>query len=106
MNMKKSILFLDYKSQFNHQNKHDIALEVNGVYLSYTLPIQYHYKDVVKGEIYKPFHVVPAVSVQFKQPVYISNSNKNQNVSVVLSNYSNEDIDRAILELFPSNPNL
>ncbi|WCM42321.1 PIG-L family deacetylase [Flavobacterium sp. CBA20B-1] len=84
--------FNDFKNQFNSTQKNEIGLEVNGVYLAYNLPIQYHYKDVVKGEIYKPFHVVPAVSVQFKQPVYISNSNKNQNVSVVLSNYSDEEI--------------
>ena len=64
--------FNDFKNQFNTIKKNEIGLEINGVYLSYTLPIQYHYKDVVKGEIYKPFHVVPAVSVQFKQPVYIS----------------------------------
>src|SRR5690606_19920483 len=89
--------FNDFKNQFKSTKKNEIGLEVNGVYLSYTLPIQYHYKDVVKGEIYKPFHVVPAVSIQFKQPVYISNSNKNQNVSVVLSNYSEEDISGKIM---------
>ena len=89
--------FNDFKNQFNPTNKNEIGLEVNGVYVSYTLPIQYHYKDVVKGEIYKPFHVVPAVSVQFKQPIYISSSNKNQNVSVVLSNYSDEDINSKLL---------
>lgn len=89
--------FNDFKNQFNSTTKNEIGLEVNGVYLSYNLPIQYHYKDVVKGEIYKPFHVVPAVSVQFKQPVYISNSNKNQNVSVVLSNYSDEDVSGTIM---------
>lgn len=88
--------FNDFKDQFNSTEKNEIGLEVNGVYLSYTLPIQYHYKDVVKGEIYKPFHVVPAVSVQFKQPVYISNSNKNQNVSVVLSNYSDTEVNGKI----------
>jgi len=96
-NFKFINTFNDFKNQFNTIKKNEIGLEVNGVYLSYTLPIQYHYKDVVKGEIYKPFHVVPAISVQFKQPVYISNSNKNQNVSVVLSNYSDEDVNGEII---------
>jgi len=87
-NFKFIDTFNDFKNQFNPTNKNEIGLEINGVYLSYTLPIQYHYKDVVKGEIYKPFHVILDISAQFKQPVYISN--KNQNVSIVLSNYSNK----------------
>lgn len=97
--------FSDFKNQFNTIKKNEIGLEVNGVYLSYTLPIQYHYKDVVKGEIYKPFHVVPAVSIQFKQPVYISSSNKKQNVSVVLSNYSDTEISGEILVSLVNEPN-
>jgi len=89
--------FNDFKNQFHSTKKNEIGLEVNGIYLSYTLPIQYHYKDVVKGEIYKPFHVVPAISIQFKQSVYISNPKKNKNISVFLSNYSNEDINSKLL---------
>ncbi|MEG1265984.1 MAG: LmbE family protein, partial [Myroides sp.] len=89
--------FNDFKNQFNSTKKNEIGLEINGVYLSYTLPIQYHYKDVVKGEIYKPFHVVPAVSIQFKQSVYISNPKKNKNISIFLSNYSNEDINSKLV---------
>lgn len=89
--------FNDFKNQFNSTKKNEIGLEVNGVYLSYSLPIQYHYKDVVKGEIYKPFHVVPAVSIQFKQSVYISNPKKNKNISIFLSNFSNEDINSKLV---------
>ena len=89
--------FNDFKNQFNPNQKNEIGLEINGVYLLYTLPIQYHYKDVVKGEIYKPFHVVPAISIQFKQSVYISNPKKNKNISIFLSNYSDEDINSKLL---------
>ncbi len=96
-NFKFINTFNDFKNQFNSTPKNEIGLEVNGVYLSYSLPIQYHYKDVVKGEIYKPFHIVPAVSVQFKQPVYVSNKNKQQNISVILSNYSDEPINGKIV---------
>ncbi len=89
-NFKFIDTFNDFKTQFQQNSKNEIGLEVNGVYISFPAPIQYHYKDVAKGEIYKPFHIVLDISAQFKQPVYISNSNKNQNVSVVLSNYSNK----------------
>lgn len=96
-NFKFINTFNDFKNQFNSTTKNEIGLEVNGVYLSYNLPIQYHYKDVVKGEIYKPFHVVPAVSIQFKQSVYISNPKKNKNISIFLSNFSNEDINSKLV---------
>jgi len=84
--------FNDFKTQFHQDNINEITLEINGVPISFPVEIQYRYKDVVKGEIYKPFHIVPVVSVQFKQPVYITNGNKNQEISVILSNYSKKDI--------------
>lgn len=86
-NFKFIDTFNDFKNQFNSTKKNEIGLEVNSVYLSYTLPIQYHYKDVVKGEIYKPFHVVPAVSMEFEKPVSF-----NGKTSIIFSNYSNKDI--------------
>lgn len=89
--------FNDFKNQFNPISKHEIGLEINSVYVSFPVEIQYKYKDEVKGEVYKPFHVVPKVSVQFKQPVYLSNNDKQQNISVVLSNYSDEDVNGKIV---------
>lgn len=84
--------FNDFKNQFNATKKNEIGLEINGVYLSYNLPIQYHYKDVVKGEIYKPFHVVSAVSIRFNQSTYITNNKQDQKVEIVTDNYSDESL--------------
>ncbi len=84
--------FEGYIKQFDHSEKNEIGLMINDVYLTYPLIIQYHYKDVVKGEIYKPFHILPKVSVQFKQPTYIVNSNQNQSIEILLTNYSNNAI--------------
>ncbi|KAA5535344.1 PIG-L family deacetylase [Paenimyroides baculatum] len=91
-NFKFIDTFNDFKNQFNATKKNEIGLEVNGVYLSYNLPIQYHYKDVVKGEIYKPFHIVPAVSVRFNQSTYITNNKQDQKVEIVTDNYSDENL--------------
>ena len=96
-NFKFINTFNDFKTQFYQNNKNEITLEINDVSISFPIEIQYRYKDVVKGEIYKPFHVVPAVSVQFKQPIYVSNKDKQQNISVVLSNYSDESINGKIV---------
>lgn len=73
--------------------KNKIGLEINGVYLTYSLPIQYRYKDVVKGEVYKPFHVIRKVSVKIKNPVYIAKKNKDLTITAIIDNYSNEDIE-------------
>src|SRR5690606_21688891 len=86
-NFKFIDTFNDFKTQFQQNSKNEIGLEVNGVYISFPAPIQYHYKDVAKGEIYKPFHIVPAVSVKFSQPTYIA-SNQNQKIEIILDNYS------------------
>ncbi|HLV45409.1 MAG TPA: PIG-L family deacetylase [Flavobacterium sp.] len=95
-NFKFINTFTDFKNQFEHNNKNVIGLEINGTYISFPVDIQYRYKDAVKGEVYQPFHVVPRVSVAFKQPVYLSNNNQ-QNVAVVLDNYTNEAIDGTII---------
>ncbi|TDS63653.1 PIG-L family deacetylase [Myroides indicus] len=91
--------FYDFKNQFNQNNGNEIGLEINGIYISFPVQIQYHYKDVAKGEIYKPFNVVPKVSVQFKQSVYISNSNQNLVIDLMLTNYSNATVNGELLLL-------
>lgn len=91
--------FYDFKNQFDQNNGNEIGLEINGIYISFPVQIQYHYKDVAKGEIYKPFNVVPKVSVQFKQSVYISNSNQNLVIDLMLTNYSNATVNGELLLL-------
>lgn len=80
--------FEDFKSQFSTDKNNEIGIEINGVYISYPVNIQYHYKDVVKGEIYQKFHVIPEVSVRFAQPTYISSSNQQQQTKLLLDNYT------------------
>lgn len=91
-NFKFINTFNDFKTQFYQNNKNEITLEINDVSISFPIEIQYRYKDVVKGEIYKPFHVVPAVSVKFSQPTYIA-SNQNQKIEIILDNYSDVNTD-------------
>lgn len=84
--------FGDFEGQFQQKNTQSIGIEINKIYFSFPIKIQYRYKDVVKGEIYEPFHVIRRISAQFKQPVYISNEQA-QKASVLVSNYSNETIN-------------
>src|SRR5690606_9278643 len=95
--------FSDFKTQFDIPFKNKIGLTINDVSLEYDLPIQYKYKDVVTGEIYKPFHIIPAASIQFSKNVYINN-NTNSKSSVILSNYTNDEIS-GIIEVYRNNNN-
>lgn len=82
--------FNDFKSQFSKDQQNEIGIEINGIYITYPVNIQYHYKDVAKGEIYQNFHVIPAVSVRFAQPTYISSSNQQPETKLQLDNYTAE----------------
>lgn len=90
--------FNDFKNQFKEQPVAQISVNIFNVDLTYSLPIQYHYKDVVKGEIYKPFHIVPEVSVQFQQTTYIQNSVKSK-ATVLLTNYAAKNLNGTLVVL-------
>ncbi|MBA5793549.1 PIG-L family deacetylase [Flavobacterium sp. xlx-214] len=94
--------FNDFKNQFKEQAVAQISVNIFNVDLTYTLPIQYHYKDVVKGEIYKPFHIVPEVSVQFQQTTYIQNSAKSK-ATVLLTNYAAKNLNGTLVVLNSKN---
>src|SRR5690606_27741084 len=96
-NFKFIDTFNDFKTQFYQNNKNEITLEINDVSISFPIEIQYRYKDVVKGEIYKPFHVVPAVSVRINQSTYITNNKQEQKFEIVTDNYSDENLKSTLL---------
>jgi len=91
--------FEDFKSQFSSDAANEIGIEINGVYISYPASLQYHYKDVVKGEIYQAFQVIPEVSVKFSQATYISSSNQQPRTTLLLDNYTSQK-QTGILSVF------
>jgi len=60
------------------------VLDFNGTKISYTKPLVYKYNDPVKGEVYKPFEIIPEASVNLDEKVYIFNSNNSKNISVTV----------------------
>jgi LmbE family N-acetylglucosaminyl deacetylase len=65
-------------------------LDFNGILISFLKEIVYKYNDPVKGEVYKPFEILPEVSATFKEKVYVFADEKSQIVSVkVKSNRKN-----------------
>lgn len=57
---------------------------IEGVDFKVTRPVQYKYTDPVKGELYQPLRVVPAITGAFDQPVYVLDGAKEKQVQLQL----------------------
>lgn len=59
-------------------------LTVENVNLSYTKPIIYKTNDPVKGEVYKPFEIIPEASAKISEKVIILDSNAQRDIEVII----------------------
>jgi LmbE family N-acetylglucosaminyl deacetylase len=57
-------------------------VEINGVTIPFERNITYKYNDDVKGEVYQPFDIVPAVTSSFAEKVYIFNTDREKTITV------------------------
>lgn len=60
----------------------DFWIDIGGVEIPFERTVIYKYNDDVKGEVYQPLDVVPAVTSAITEKVYILNSDKPRNVTV------------------------
>ncbi|AIM35344.1 LmbE family protein [Sphingobacterium sp. ML3W] len=65
------------------------GLIIHGRAFSYTKPIQYKYTDPVRGEIYNPIAISPAITASLDQYVVLSQNNKAQQITLTFTNQSN-----------------
>jgi LmbE family N-acetylglucosaminyl deacetylase len=59
-------------------------LIIDNTAISYTKPLVYKMNDPVKGEVYKPFEIIPEASVKLNESVYIFNSNNSKSIIVTV----------------------
>ena len=57
-------------------------LDINGVTIPFLKNVVYKYNDDVKGEVYQPLDIVPAVTSAFAEKVYIFNSDRDKTITV------------------------
>lgn len=57
-------------------------IEINGVVIPFEREVIYKYNDEVKGEVYKPFDVIPVATSSILDKVKIFNSDKSKSVGV------------------------
>lgn len=58
------------------------TIDVNGVSIPFERNVVYKYNDDVKGEVYQPLDIVPAVTSSFAEKVYIFNNDKDKTITV------------------------
>ncbi|MCB0383024.1 MAG: PIG-L family deacetylase [Psychroserpens sp.] len=59
-------------------------LNVENVNISYTKPIVYKTNDPVKGEVYKPFEIIPEASAKISERVIILDTDKQRDIEVIV----------------------
>ena len=64
------------------QAKVTFGIEINGVVIPFEKDIVHKYNDDVKGEVYQPLNIVPAITSSITEKVVIFNSNKPKNITV------------------------
>ena len=55
-------------------------IEIEGLYMPVIMPLVYKYTDPVKGEIYRPFEILPPVTVNSTDKVYVFANSKPRSV--------------------------
>ncbi|WP_026705938.1 PIG-L family deacetylase [Flavobacterium soli] len=79
--------------------KTEFIISIDGVLIPYERFVVYKYNDEVKGEVYKPFDIVPDVTTTFLDKVKIFNNQKHKTVSVKIKAGRNDIKGNLHLEL-------
>ncbi|WP_445452096.1 PIG-L family deacetylase [Flavobacterium sp. 25HG05S-40] len=59
-------------------------IEINGTTIPFERKVIYKYNDDVKGEVYQPLDIVPAVTSSFTEKVYIFNNDRDKVITVTV----------------------
>jgi len=59
-------------------------LNIANTIIPITKPVDYRYSELDKGELYRPFEIVPPVSASLKDKVYIFENNKQRDIEVTI----------------------
>ncbi len=60
----------------------NFILDFNGITIPFTKEVVYKYNNPTKGEIYKPFEILPEISASFNEKVYIFSDDNSQKIIV------------------------
>ena len=64
------------------------VLDINGSEISFTTPLLYRWIDPIRGEKYRPLEILPAISINFEDKVYLFPDNNSKKIVVHIINNS------------------
>ena len=59
-------------------------IQINTINIPFEKPIIFKFNDEVKGETYKPFDVIPAITTSFLDKVKIFNNSKSKSIGIII----------------------
>ncbi|MBV7267700.1 PIG-L family deacetylase [Winogradskyella luteola] len=62
----------------------DFNLNIEGTPITITKPVVYRYSEPDKGELYRPFEIIPAVSASISDKVFIFESDQQKEIEVIV----------------------
>ncbi len=72
------------KPETEHKIKAIFSLDIEGVVIPFSKEVVYKTNDPVKGEVYKPFEVIPSVSASIKDKVIIYANGPAKQIPVII----------------------
>jgi LmbE family N-acetylglucosaminyl deacetylase len=79
-------------------------INIEGAVFKFEKPVQYKFTDPVKGELYQPFIVIPAVTAKPNYNLLIKQGTSNTSLQIPVtlkSNKKNEFVNQALISQFP-----
>ena len=64
--------------------KADFLIDFNGYAIPFSKEVVYKYNDPVKGEVYKPFVIIPEASAKFTEKVIVFSDDQEKEVPVIV----------------------
>ncbi|HEY1037841.1 MAG TPA: PIG-L family deacetylase [Bacteroidia bacterium] len=83
------------------QTKVVYAITIGGIDLKVERPLTYKYTDPVKGEIYRPFEILPPATVNIAEKVYVSSDDQSKTIQFVVK-ANTDNISGELLETLPA----
>ena len=85
--------------------KVDFNLTINNENITITKPIVYRYSEPDKGELYKPFEIIPEASAAIANDVYIFDTDQQKEIEVVVK-AGRDDISGTVKLAYPNDWNV
>ncbi len=74
----------------------EFVYTIGGHDISYTVPLVYKRTDPVRGELTRPFEIVPAVAVSLTQPVFVFNDQRPRSITVSVRSASGKKMSGSV----------